>query len=359
MVMQSARRGFAMPMVIMVIGVMTAAVLAAFSRTGSEIQTVDNHRLQTRAFSVAEAGLHQFLANGRVNVTTRTYTYGNATASVTAREMRPRPLIGTEDAIWVVSSTSTVPGGVGRAPVRRTVAQFATLPRTGMKVTSALTSLNGVIKSGSSGSFIGADECAAQGTLPGSQIPSGGMWSGSSTMVAGTPPIDSTMTQTQLLANTGIDWAAVINTAGPAITPDVIICGTGATGAYGPCSPWPSFTDPNYWPVILIDGSTTLSVSGRGTIIATQDLELGGNVHWDGIMLVGGVLRDNGSGSQDGATIAGLNLLIPGGGTGGYSADMNGTKRFQFNSCNVANAAANFVRLVPITNAWVDNWASW
>lgn len=356
------RSGFAMPMVILVIGFLTAGVLAAFARTGSEFQLVDNHRLQTDAFAVAEAGLQEFIATGRVNVTTRTYSYSNGTAVVTATQMRP--VVGAADAIWLIQSVGSVPAGNG-PPATRTVAQFATLPRSGMKVTSALTSYSGVDKSGSSGSFNGSDACGVEATLPGSQIPSGGFWDGQSDMATGNPPIDSTKTQAQLIAESPIDWASITNAASPAITPDIVICGTGSTGAYGACGSWPSFADTSYFPVILIDGNTDIRKQdlvpnglGRGTVIATGNVTFGGNASWEGIMLVGGILRDNGSGGSLGATVAGLNLLT-GGSVGGFTADMNGTKNYRFDSCNVAQASSNFVRLAPITNAWVDNWTSW
>jgi len=355
MIVSTRRDGFALPMVILVIGFMTAGVLAAFTRTGTEFQLVDNQQLQTDAFAIAEAGLQQYLATGRVTPATATYTYANGTAVVTATQMRAAT--ATVDAIYLISSVGSVTGSPNRPPATRTVAQFATLPRSGMHVTSALTSYAGVDKSGASGSFVGTDQCGLAPTLAGSQIPSG-MWDGHSGMASGSPPIDATKTQAQLLAETKIDWAGITNTASPAITPDIVICGSGSTGLYGPCGSWPSFSDPNYWPVILVDGSTDLNRDGRGTLIVTHNLTLKGGDEWDGIMLVGGILRDNGTGSQDGAAVAGLNLLT-GGTIGGYSADMNGTKRYQYNSCNVANASKSFVRLSPMSNAWVDNWASW
>ncbi|HSJ10228.1 MAG TPA: hypothetical protein VK928_09950 [Longimicrobiales bacterium] len=358
------RAGFAMPMVILVIGFMTAAVLAAFTRSGVEFQLVDNHQLQTDAFAVAEAGLQSFIANGRTNPATATYTFANGTAVVTA--IRMRPMTDTEEAKWLIRSVGTVTAVRTGPPARRTVAQFATMPRSGMDVSSALMSLSGVDKAGTSGSFSGVDQCGVEGDVSGAEIPSGGYWTGHSDMTYGDPPIDSTLTQAQLIAQTPIDWAGIIDPTSPAIVPDIVICGTGATGLWGTCGTWPSFADPDYWPVIVVDGTVDLRQSdlaptgiGRGTLIVTKNLGLLGGADWDGILLVGGLLTDNGTGSSDGATIAGLNLLIPGETVGGYSADLNGTKRYQFNSCNVANASQSFVRMVPITNAWVDNWTNW
>ena len=37
----------------------------------------------------------------------------------------------------------------------------------------------------------------------------------------------------------------------------------------------------------------------------------------------------------------------------------NGTKQFNYNSCNVANAMAKMAQLVGYSNAWVDNWPTY
>src|SRR5687768_185717 len=84
------RAGFALPMTILVIGFMTAGVLAAFARSGSEARLVDNERAQLTAFAVAEAGLQQYLAVTRgVPPATVTYVFANDTAIVTSKLIRP------------------------------------------------------------------------------------------------------------------------------------------------------------------------------------------------------------------------------------------------------------------------------
>ncbi len=37
----------------------------------------------------------------------------------------------------------------------------------------------------------------------------------------------------------------------------------------------------------------------------------------------------------------------------------NGTKTYQYNSGNVSSAMAKQAKLVPYTNAWVDNWPTY
>src|SRR5690606_2020130 len=101
------RSGFALPMAILLIGLMTAGVLAAFASTGAEVQIVDNQSAETRAYANAERGLAQFLSGGKPPTTTPvtvTYTYPDGGASVTATRMKARAFT-TDTAIWLVRST--------------------------------------------------------------------------------------------------------------------------------------------------------------------------------------------------------------------------------------------------------------
>ena len=56
------RKGFAMPMAIFTIAVMTAALAAAYSNTTTEMTTNKAVRAQNRSYQIAEAGLEQFMA---------------------------------------------------------------------------------------------------------------------------------------------------------------------------------------------------------------------------------------------------------------------------------------------------------
>jgi hypothetical protein len=37
----------------------------------------------------------------------------------------------------------------------------------------------------------------------------------------------------------------------------------------------------------------------------------------------------------------------------------NGTKTYQYNSCNIANAMAHYATLVLTTGSWSDNYKTW
>src|SRR5689334_17347211 len=56
------RSGFAMPMAILTIAVITAALAAAYSSTTTEVTTNTAVRSQNRSYQLAEAGLEQFMS---------------------------------------------------------------------------------------------------------------------------------------------------------------------------------------------------------------------------------------------------------------------------------------------------------
>jgi hypothetical protein len=97
--------------------------------------------------------------------------------------------------------------------------------------------------------------------------------------------------------------------------------------------------------------------SGRGILIVSGNFSISGGTVWDGLLLVGGTLTSNGGNSINGATISGLNLQI--GQAVPASAIANGEKFFRYNSCILARALRPFSGVVPLENAWTDNWASY
>ena len=84
---------------------------------------------------------------------------------------------------------------------------------------------------------------------------------------------------------------------------------------------------------------------------------------WDGIVLVGGKLTSNGNNTTSGATLSGLNLLLPGAIQPPPStvddATANGQKTYLYNSCNVARAATRMRHYVAMSNTWIDDIPVW
>ncbi|HSJ26099.1 MAG TPA: hypothetical protein VK929_15585 [Longimicrobiales bacterium] len=374
------RDGFALPMAILVIGFLTAGVVASFTRVGAEIQTVDNVRGQTGAFAMAEAGLAEFMNGGQLmpgqDSAVRNYTFPGGTATV-----RVNRIFGTtQNSLVVISSEGAIPGGgPGRPEARRTVAQFATQQPMQMQVLASWTSLSGVHKNGNSGWFGGEDQagtaCGDGVTRAGIALPDG-LASGEhiEDRASGDPAIDYMGSPQEMANQIDINWQAITDPTAPAIRasgnpayPNAgnVVCmpstyGYDATYAGGSCGGWP--TNYNNWPTVVVNGSTTLDNSGRGVLIVTGNLRLIGNQNWDGVILVGGKIEDNGQGIINGSVITGLNVL-KGESVEESEVDIslaNGQKRYQFDSCMVQNALAGATSgFQPMANTWVDNWSNW
>jgi hypothetical protein len=357
MKLQADRSGFALPMSILLIGFMTAGVLAAFARTTTEVQLVDNETAATVAYANAERGLSQFLATGSISALNATYTYTNGNATVTATIMRDDPSpTGTDT--WLIRSIGTATSPSGKPQARRTVAQLALRVPTTMQVVSSWTSLSGLHKNGAAGDITGFDACSGA-AVAGVATPTG-MLTGKDDAITGSPQHLEMGTQAQMASQIKIDWPGITNPAAPAISPDIVVCQSGTHGYdanWSPCGTWPTsaqWSNTAFWPTIVINGTSALPSNGRGTLIVTGDLTFGGGDQWDGIILVGGKITDNGSGNIAGAVVSGLNVLK--GWTVGESSKANGTKDYTYDSCKVASATSALAKFQGMSNTWVDTW---
>jgi hypothetical protein len=363
--MRSSRSGFAMPMVLLTLVLLTLGLASLFTMLGSDRRVPDNQSAQTRAFALAQTGLEHFLArrdslsvwvadsNKWILASTMLrparseslrVTLGGGYADVVLRQVR----VGTQfqPHVFAVRShgVSTVRRLSGTPQAERTVAQYAYWQISPMFVAAGWTSVTGLDKNGAAGSLSGVDACGALPTVAGVATGLPG-YTGMTAPTSGNPPRQDLGTQQQAYTATRIDWPAIVNDN--AVPADITI----------PPGAWPSFANPNYWPVIKIVGDYTLPTNGRGLLIVTGNLTISDTRTWDGILMVGGTVTSNGANTVSGATITGLNVslgqVVPPQSVG------NGAKIYQYNSCNVARAAARWATLRTYPNAWLDNWASY
>ena len=159
-----------------------------------------------------------------------------------------------------------------------------------------------------------------------------------------------------MLFRSKIDWNAIIN--GDVIQADVTV----------PDEAFPSLAwfdaDTSRWPVIRVKSTNySLPNRGRGIIVAEGNFTIAGSDMWDGIILVGGKLTSNGNNTVAGATVSGLNVLLPGAPSASTSefddATANGNKTYVYDSCKVARAAQSMERYRVLPNTWADNLPSW
>lgn len=353
-----SQRGLALPMVILIIVVFTVLLAASFAAVGSERRANANDETAVDAFTLAETGLELFVARRdsfgftssppALTESTRV-TFGSGYADVVLKQMRADTVAHRWGYVVRSHGVNTIAALTGTPQAERTVAEYAVWQLGTMNVLSSWTSLTGLHKNGASTMGTGGvDACGKAPTVAGVAVPAnpGYTQNGGGLAPQGNPPVQNVApTPAQMADSVKIDWAGIV--AGTAVTPDITI----------PPGAWPSFADPNYWPVIMVNGDYTLPGDGQGTLIVTGSLTLNGNVSWHGVLLVGNNLTSNGNNGVDGATVTGLNVklgqVLPNGDVG------NGTKHYNYNSCNVTKAMSKMAQLVGYSNAWVDNWPTY
>jgi hypothetical protein len=390
------RDGFALPLAIVVLALLTMGLVAGFAMTSSELSTAASQRAEARAYSNAQRGLEAFLTRRKEKVGAVMFCPHcwavNATAAVgsvaanlnglpTAREtvtvaftngsaiVRATPVLvnaATGKGKYFITSTgydntSVLGGGSGRtALASRTVGVFVTWSTTTINVLGAWTSLTGIVKNGT-GQISGTDQCASGHNVAGLSVPEynghadlsvNGNWA-----PTGSPPYDTTKTFSQESSAVKIDWASVKN--GSAIPADITI----GAGTFPSIATFAA--DTNYWPVIHVtngaSGAWVLPNQGRGMLIVDGDLTINGSNQWYGVIMVGGQLVSNGNNVSEGATLSGLNALT-GTKPSASSADdatANGQKSYVYNSCSVAKATSAMARYTMLSNTWMDNLAGY
>jgi len=353
-------------MAVLVLALITAAVVAGYSSINAEVVSNNAMRAQQRAYQMAEVGMQQFLLRRNESgfcgncvadpaVADSEWTrvsLSGGYADVVAMRVRGRLADGSPALFFVrsrgVDTTVRLSGAGSSVHATRTVGQYATFGTSSVKPLGAFTSLNGYYNniSGSRVPVVGTNGCNTFNVGPGLVIPSGGNYQDYGTDPTGAPGIDSSMSRDSLLKRVGIDWPGIFRDN--AIPADITI----------PPGNWPSFSDPNYWPVIRLKRSDEVPWNGRGLIIADSHLVVNNPDTWNGIMLIGGSLFTWGTGSLNGVVITGLNHML---GTGGspYRDYVDETKRIQYNSCVALSAASRLRTYFVLPNTWQDNVAVW
>jgi hypothetical protein len=369
------RRAFALPMTIMVIVVLTAALTSAFVATASETTTNVAMRGQSRAFMVAQMGLERFLetpdplalcptcdtlrTSPGVDMFNREIDGDSVYITVTRIRHQSGP---TTPAVYFIQARgvdkhSKLSGRLAAVDAERSLGLYAQWNTNTGQVLSAWTSLTGLKKQGTAGLLSGIDQCGEEPPLAGTTVGKGDLhYSGHPTWAEGSPALDTVKTAAELAAEMKIDWPAIIY--GDAMAADITV----------PDQAFPSLSwfdaDTSRWPVIRITSRNySLPNRGRGVLIVEGDFTIAGSDMWDGIILVGGKLTSNGNNTVAGATISGLNVLLPGNPPASTSefddATANGAKTYVYSSCKVARATKSLQSYRVLANTWADNLPSW
>jgi hypothetical protein len=366
------RRGATLPLVIIVLALMAVAVAISYGRISAERVLSTDGGAQQGAFLVAQSGLSRFLSNMNGGVKpallvgqTQTANYNDLPGG-TARVdmMMVRESTSTLlPAVYVITSRGLYTAAKrwnSRSPsAERTVATYALWTPAPLDVDAAITSLNGITKTGTSGMLSGVDRCGASPTIAGVAVPTGTgvngtMYTGPATPIDGNPdnlpvPLGSPGPAGGAVQEVDIDWAA-------------IVAGTYLPPAYT-WPAWPPAGSPgmNDWPIIRVNNNGgaqwDLPADGKGILIVTGDFEVSGSAHWDGLILVGGKFTSNGNNDVFGGVITGLNIKL---GQAVPPSDVaHGNKTYQYDSCALSRALAKIGSIQRLRNAWTDTWSSY
>jgi hypothetical protein len=360
MLNKTERRGFAIPTALLIIAALTIMVAGGFSLVSAERRSVADQKSQINAFRIAEQGLEIFLVKrdslmaghpGYSHVPGLTpdtaviaMTGGVATVTLT----RLRPVRGSQSGLYVARSrgVETVGAYAGTPQGVRTVAQYVLWEPAPMQILAGWTALSGFQQNGGAGTLGGIDVCGDSAAVAGVVVPVNPGYQGK-TIAVGDPPIDSVAPD-----SVAIDWNGILN--GGAIAPTI----TMPPGSWPTAAMTASFADTlsTYYPIIRVNGDFSLPSSGTGMLIVTGNLTLNGSVGWRGVLLVGGDITSNGNNGILGATVSGLNVKL---GTYVPVSTGNGTKSYNYDSCEVAKATTSIGALVTLRNTWVDNWVEY
>ena len=273
-------------------------------------------------------------------------TGGYADVSLT----RLRPVIGSQSGLYVVRSKGVETAGAyaGTPQGVRTVAQYVLWEPAPMQVLAGWTALSGLQKNGGAGTLGGIDLCGDSAAVAGVVVPVNPGYTGK-TVAVGDPPVDSVAPD-----SVAIDWNGnrqwehdrADDDFPGGVVADCRSCRLPAT--IDRCA--------HYYPIIRINGDFSLPSSGKGMLIVTGHLTFNGSTGWKGVILVGGDITSNGNNGIQGATVSGLNVKL---GTYVPSSTANGTKQYNYNSCEVAKSTTAMGALVTLRNTWVDNWVEY
>ncbi len=349
-----ARPGFAIPLALMLIVFLTVGVSTTFARVQAERRTDQDRNARIEAYNYAHSGLERFVtqraslgftSNPPAAVESTTVNMPAGFTTLVLRRVKQKTL--TRPALYVLKARGvhTIGNVSWMPPTEHTAAQYAMWREGSMQVLAGWTSLSGILKNGGAGTMSGNDGCGVQPPVAGVAVPDNDYTqNGGGLVPTGNPKVMDLGDQTTANKTVGVDWDGIINYN--TMPPDIVI----------PTAAWPTFPA-GFWPVIRVNGDFVMPTSGRGTLIITGNLTMGGAITWDGIVLVGGTVTSNGTNNIQGATISGLNekfgINVP------VSDIANGTKIFQYNSCNILSALARNSTLVLLPKTWSDNWAAW
>ena len=359
------QRGFALPITIFLIAILTLMLGSTFTRAATENQIAHGSKAAIVATFVAQSGLEKYFSqdfldwNRPVPGDSMRLDLQGGWAWVVPEVLRT-PADTMNDFLYIIRSTGYVenPSQPGDVLANRAIAQFAHWQTPWIDAPpAALIAANGLEIDGPVNKvvFDGRDRpnslCAGDPLLPdgiGARLPASGnsgLWRADP---YGAPALLKSGTRASVAQLVNIDWAAI--RSGEFI-PDYTSPQNGLTGDF---------------PSQLVAGNYSESndhFEGEGLLIVTGDLRIStSREHWSwrGVILVGGQANfESDTTYIYGRVITGLNYLT-GDSPTNNDTDVEATQlaRIRFDSCNIRKSLKSLKGFVPLVNTWVDNWST-
>ena len=346
--------GFALPLTLFLVTILTVMLASAFTRAATDHQISGSTEAAVDAFGVAQSGLQAYFS---MDLSTRPTTGDSVRINVpggyawVVPYVFQTPVDTMQDHRYVIRSSGyVINANQGSTPIaRRTVAQFADWQQPWLDaLEAAIIGINDVhVKSGSvTISGVDLNSCAAtpHSTVMGMRIPAQND-DYSSGVISGIPAVAESGTQSYVAGLINMDWAS-INVLDFDYDYNSVQNG-----------------DNNYTTqVIQYDYTPGSAITGTGLLIVTGVLTLPYDFIWNGIVLVGGNVNATGSRFEVyGALIMGLDIGI---GETELHTDLDNLQDLypyvvQFDACNIRAALASVTGFVPLEHTFVDNWATY
>lgn len=350
-----------MALVVSLIAILVIGVLAAagYGMANFELDTSRDYRAETEAFYVADRGLNRYLAEDADSLPSPvSYDFSEGSATVTVERVTWN--MQYEEELHRVRSTGTYEAPDGETVTKTVSSVLLATPLLPIFPTGALVSSTTVEQEGGPSSQFNGNDAYMGGDAKCDAADIGG---------------DVTGIVADSFQVSGGGGGSGRCESGANVYPDPPgpECRSGATDDFMSAEQWQTIRDwdadhtisggdpfpgTDGWEIVKIEGDSynrdSGSKSGQGILIVENDFTSNGNFTWDGIILAGGsVAASNGTQTVNGAVITGLNELL-GQDVEGYSLG-NGTKKYNFNSCNVYRASITNYRVSRVPASWYES----
>ena len=353
-------RGFALPLVLFLVALLTALLAAGLMRVEGDIEVAEAGAATISARAVAWSALQIYMGTLNLDACERPIRPPDGDSvrinvpggygEVVARVVRSRTAIdSTKNWLYLISSTGyAIEPASGPTPVgTHTAAAYAMWQSGRLSLPAAFTAANGLTRTmGGTGQLHGADEDSTVSCRRPDKAALRVSWGGTPDLtgydLTGSGVVESG-SGSSIVTGADIDWGRVL-------TPGVLA---------------PDYTTvhANDWSYSfqLVSGNAVLGAPGvdtfgTGLLIVGGDLTiLGDRLQWYGVILVGGEIHFDAADQRfDGLVASGLNAQIgspaPTGQIGGDYLDID------YNSHYVRVAMRPLMGFAPVANATFDNW---